>query len=116
MAWQDRLRGGLADKLSPSDFDAKELAKGALHETEHTDDFALAVEIAMDHLVEDPHYYSKTHTRKTRKRSSRKAKKKRDSHRRPLKSKLSVPYELDPAQKKEVRLLIRDLFRDVYKG
>jgi len=55
----DQLSGGRADKRLPGDFDPLELAKGIEVELEHTSDRALAREIAMDHLVEDPHYYDK---------------------------------------------------------
>lgn len=55
---EDQLPGGLADKKKPSDFDEKELSMGIQHEKEHTNDEKLAREIAMDHLSEDPHYYS----------------------------------------------------------
>lgn len=55
----DRLRGGQADRMSPSDFDSVALAKGTLHEMEHTDDPDIAEEIAMDHLAEDEGYYEK---------------------------------------------------------
>lgn len=37
----------------------KELEKGIETEKEHTDSEATAREIAMDHLVEDPKYYTK---------------------------------------------------------
>lgn len=53
------IPGGLADKKQPDDFDPAELAKGIKIELEHTDDRDVAREIAMDHLTEDPHYYSK---------------------------------------------------------
>jgi DNA-binding ferritin-like protein len=55
----DLLPGGLAKGKSPSDFDPKTLAKGVKVEMEHTGDKALAQEIAMDHLTEDPQYYNK---------------------------------------------------------
>lgn len=55
----DRIRGGRADKMKPSDFDAKQLSVGSEHEREHTDDDAVAREIAMDHLAEDKDYYVK---------------------------------------------------------
>ena len=54
---KDKVPGGLADKKKPSDFDAKALAKGVKVEMEHTDDPALAREIAMDHLTEHADYY-----------------------------------------------------------
>jgi len=59
---EDKLPGGLADKKSPKDFDKKQLAKGTKVEMEHVDDRALAQEIAMDHLTEDPKYYEKLET------------------------------------------------------
>ena len=55
----DQLKGGLADKMKPEDFDSKELEMGIKIEMEHVDDKALAKEIAMDHLAEDPKYYTK---------------------------------------------------------
>jgi hypothetical protein len=56
---EDILKGGLADKKSPGEFDPDELELGIKHELEHTDDKLMAKEIAMDHLVEDPKYYTK---------------------------------------------------------
>lgn len=56
---KDLLSGGLADKKNPADFDQRELAKGIKAELEHTNNRQLAQEIAMDHLTEDPYYYSK---------------------------------------------------------
>jgi len=55
----DLVPGGKGDKLQPKDVDAAELAKGKKVEREHTSSDALAQEIALDHLKEDPHYYSK---------------------------------------------------------
>ena len=57
--WHDHLPGGLADKKKPQDFDSKSLAQGQVVESEHTSQPALATEIAMDHLTEDPKYYTK---------------------------------------------------------
>lgn len=57
--YRDRLAGGLADAMKPSRFDAKSLAKGMKIELEHTKDEEIALEIAMDHLAEDPLYYRK---------------------------------------------------------
>lgn len=56
---KDLLPGGLADKNKPSDFPKAQLLMGIKVEREHTKNFRLAREIAMDHLKEDPHYYSK---------------------------------------------------------
>lgn len=57
--WKDKLDGGKADKKKPSDFDKQALAQGTKVESEHTKDKKLAMEIAMDHLTEDPKYYEK---------------------------------------------------------
>lgn len=57
--WEDELSGGLADKKNPNDFNKKALEKGMRVEMEHTDDEKIALEIAMDHLTEDPKYYDK---------------------------------------------------------
>ena len=56
---KDIIPGGLADKKHPSDFDSEALKKGLKVELEHTTDPHIAVEIAMDHLTEDPAYYDK---------------------------------------------------------
>jgi len=56
---REKLRGGTADGRCPEDFDPEALAEGIAHEREHTDDEAIAREIAMDHLAEDPSYYKK---------------------------------------------------------
>ena len=54
----DKIHGGLADKKEPKDFDEHQLRMGIKIEMEHTDDKWEAMEIAMDHLVEDPQYYT----------------------------------------------------------
>lgn len=54
----DKVQGGLADEKSPTEFDPEQLLKGIEVEKEHTDDPMVAIEIAMDHLVEDPEYYT----------------------------------------------------------
>lgn len=51
------LEGGLAD--GQTDFDPQSVLRGAQVELEHTDDPMAAVEIAQDHLAEDPEYYEK---------------------------------------------------------
>ncbi len=66
---KDQIKGGLADKLSLEDiskkfdFDIdelkKELESGSKVEMEHTKDESKAKEIAMDHLVEIPDYYTR---------------------------------------------------------
>lgn len=65
----ERLKKGLADKMSIEDIADRhdvglsqlkqELARGIKHEMEHTSSKNVAKEIAMDHLYEDPKYYTK---------------------------------------------------------
>ena len=65
----EKIEGGLADKLSLSDIAKKhnvsigeltdEFKKGYKVEREHTSDTTVAKEIALDHLFEDPKYYTK---------------------------------------------------------
>ena len=67
--FEDKIPGGLSDKLSLKDIAHKhgvdltaieiEMEKGKKVESEHTSDKSLAFEIAKDHLVEDPLYYTK---------------------------------------------------------
>ena len=45
--------------IPDSDFDPDELAAGIHIEMEHTDDPAVAKEIAKDHLAEIPDYYTR---------------------------------------------------------
>jgi len=56
---EDKILGGKADKSKPEDFDPEQLVMGIDVEMEHTDDPDKAREIAMDHLAEDPEYYTK---------------------------------------------------------
>lgn len=48
--------------LPKDEADPEELSKGSLVELEHTDDEDEAERIALQHLAEDPHYYSKLET------------------------------------------------------
>jgi hypothetical protein len=59
MLKEEKLKGGLADKKKPNNFNPKELEMGIKIEMEHTDDKELAKEIAMDHLTEIPDYYTR---------------------------------------------------------
>lgn len=62
------LGGGLADNLTvhdiarihsvPVEVIQRQLSKGIIIEMEHTDDLLIAEEIAMDHLTENPDYYT----------------------------------------------------------
>lgn len=56
---EDKIPGGLADKMSPENFNQIALQEGIKAEMEHTSDQNIALEIAMDHLMEDPEYYKK---------------------------------------------------------
>lgn len=53
------IEGGLAAGKKVGEFDPRALAKGTQVEMEHTNDPAVAQEIAADHLTEDPLYYEK---------------------------------------------------------
>lgn len=55
----EKALNGLSKGKSASDFDPEELALGTETELEHTSDRKVASRIAMDHLTEDPHYYTK---------------------------------------------------------
>lgn len=60
-AAQDHLHGGLGDQPSfqPVGEALRQAATGLKVETEHTDSFLTSLEIVLDHLEEDPHYYTK---------------------------------------------------------
>lgn len=53
----ERIPGGEGEQFDPADFDQVQLMKGIHHELEHGGDVVTAMEIAMDHLAEDPMYY-----------------------------------------------------------
>lgn len=52
------LPGGRGDRLRPRDVDPLQLKVGKRIELEHTSDPRLATEIALDHLAENPKYYT----------------------------------------------------------
>lgn len=54
----DQIKGGLGDDKSPLDFSAEQIKKGMAVEMEHTDDPMIALEITLDHLTENPEYYT----------------------------------------------------------
>ncbi len=62
LSWEDKIPGGLADGRDPSEFNQAALRKGQKVESEHTSDPHMQIEIAMDHLAEDPKYYDKLET------------------------------------------------------
>ena len=65
----NQIKGGLADKMSVEDIAKKhgvevshiksQIKMGLRVELEHTNDPRKALEIAMDHMVESPDYYTK---------------------------------------------------------
>ena len=69
MRYIDQIPGGLADDMQPEDFDPIELMWGVKVELEHTSNKQIAMEIAMDHLTEDPDYYKKLATIESHRRN-----------------------------------------------
>lgn len=63
---EDCIPGGseIGDRHDTSTVDPEELVMGIKVEMEHTTDPRVAEEIALDHLAEDPHYYSKGKARR----------------------------------------------------
>lgn len=55
----NKLTGGVGDATAPSEVNPAELAMGVQVEMEHTSDVNVATEIALDHLSENPNYYTK---------------------------------------------------------
>jgi hypothetical protein len=54
-----KLPGGVGDQTPTNQIDPIQLSTGVQIEMEHTNDLDIAKEIAMDHLTEDPKYYTK---------------------------------------------------------
>jgi hypothetical protein len=54
----EKLHGGLGDDATPQEFDTEQVVMGLRVEMEHTDDPTVALEIVLDHLTEDPEYYT----------------------------------------------------------
>jgi hypothetical protein len=57
--YKEKIPGGLAEGMKPSEFDPIQLKAGIKVEMEHTTDKDIASEIARDHLAEDKDYYIK---------------------------------------------------------
>jgi hypothetical protein len=55
---QKALPGGKGEGRDPSEFDPEQVAMGIEVELEHTSDREVALEICLDHLTEDPLYYT----------------------------------------------------------
>jgi hypothetical protein len=56
------IPGGDGDGKSASEFDPEQILMGMRVEMEHSDDPMYALEIAIDHLTEDPEYYTSEET------------------------------------------------------
>jgi hypothetical protein len=54
----EQIPGGKGEGKSPLDFDSEQVLMGMRVEMEHTDDPMIALEITLDHLTEDPEYYT----------------------------------------------------------
>jgi hypothetical protein len=58
----EMLQGGVGDGKSPLEFNPEQILKGMEVEIEHSDNPMVAIEIVLDHLTEDPEYYSEKET------------------------------------------------------
>ncbi|MBD3262496.1 MAG: hypothetical protein GF334_12660, partial [Candidatus Altiarchaeales archaeon] len=96
----EKIPGGMAEGKKPSDFDARQMAMGIKVEMEHTDNREIAKEIAMDHLMEDPKYY--THLLRMEKKYEKKA-----SAKRVLRKKLIRIAMENPKMAQRALLLLR---------
>ena len=56
------IPGGKGEGKSPLEFAPDQIKRGMKVEMEHTDDPMLSLEIALDHLTEDPEYYTEKET------------------------------------------------------
>lgn len=54
---EEEIVGGLADGAEPQQFDPQQILKGIEVEMEHTNNPRIALELVMDHLIENPEYY-----------------------------------------------------------
>ena len=59
------IPGGKGEGKSPLEFDPEQIKLGMKVEMEHTDDPMIALEITLDHLTEDPEYYTVKNTPET---------------------------------------------------
>ncbi len=56
---QDLLPGGVGDHTDPETLDPRQLEVGILVQRQHTNNLAIAKQIAVDHLTQHPKYYTK---------------------------------------------------------
>lgn len=84
---EDLIPGGKGDSLSVKNVDPNELKMGIKVELEHTNDSNKAREIALDHLSEDPKYYSKL-------------------------EKAGLADELKESLRKQIKIVLKEYYRD----
>lgn len=58
MSRDNPVKGGIGDRLSPSEVKTSQLQEGRRVEMEHTSSPRIAEDIALDHLKENPNYYT----------------------------------------------------------
>lgn len=58
MEYKPQIPGGKGENLKPEDVNQNELKVGIEVEYEHTNNETIATEIALDHLAENPKYYT----------------------------------------------------------
>ena len=97
---ENKLKGGKGDKLDADHVNYHEFTKGWKHELEHTDDIDKAKEIALDHIAEDPNYYTRLdmveyQDEKTKKKTA--AKKTKEG------SMVDTENQMTPVDKKKVK-------------
>jgi len=56
--YTDKISGGKGDNSKPEDFDKKEVIVGLYVEREHTSNPQESLSIVLDHLTENPKYYT----------------------------------------------------------
>lgn len=97
--WIDEISGGLGDDRLPSEFSEDQLTKGLIVELEHTNDPKIALEITIDHLVENDHYYDYLEEMEQKFEEDKIEKKATDYAGRPIPNDSALPsYNITPYQ------------------
>lgn len=97
---ENKLKGGKGDKLDADHVNYHEFTKGWKHELEHTDDIDKAKEIALDHIAEDPNYYTRLDMVEYQ---AEKSKKKTASKKTKEGSMVDTENQMTPVDKKKVK-------------